>query len=142
MTRAHKLGPGTLKIGETGTELDLSCQMTEVKITWDADEGDPIDVLCGDTIPGDDRFTATLEGTVFQDMAANGVVDFSWSKKGSVHKVIFEPTAGNAKVEGKVKIKPVDLGGEVGKKNTSDLSWQFMGEPTFTPVTGDVADLE
>lgn len=139
MIKAQKLGPGSLKLGETGTDLDLSCQMTEVRITWDTDEGDSVSVLCGDTIPGDDTYTATLEGTVMQDFSAGGVIDYSWSNKGAVVPVEFVPTTGNAEVRGRVKITPIDMGGEVNKKNDSDLSWVFVGEPEFTPLSDETS---
>lgn len=130
-TRSQKLGPGELIIGETGTTIDLSCQMTEVKIAWENDESDPVHVLCGGIVPGDDTFTATLEGVAYQDMTETGIVEFSWNNKGAVVPFRFEPIDG-ANVVGEVKIMPIDLGGEVNVKNTSDLSWPCIGEPRFT----------
>lgn len=138
--QAQKLGPGELQIGETGSALDLSCQVTEVKITWDDDTDDDIPVLCGSVIPGASTFTAALEATVVQDMSAGGVVDYTWQNKGQDVPFTFTPTTGNAKVTGRVTLKPVDLGGEVGKKNDSDVEWPIIGEPVFTPLT-DPADL-
>lgn len=135
-TRAQKLGPGTLTIGETGSDLDLSCQMTEVSITWENDESDPVHVLCGGIVPGDDTFTATLEGVAYQDMTEAGIVEFSWSNKGSVVPFLFEPIDG-ASVVGQVKVLPIDLGGEINVKNTSDLSWPCIGEPVFTAAPAD-----
>lgn len=136
--RSQKLGPGELLIGETGTELDLSAQMTAVTIVWENDEGDAVNVLSGESLPGDDNFSASLEGTVMQDMSAAGVIDWTWSNKGRVVPIVFRPTGDTAKVAGRVKVLPVDLGGEVNIKNTSDLTWTFVGEPTFTPITDDV----
>lgn len=135
--KAQKLGPGRLQIGETGALLDLSCQVTEVKITWDNDTDDDIPVLCGGIMPGDDTFTAKLEATIVQDLSADGVIDYTWKNKGNVVPMTFTPTEGAAKVEGDVKIIPVDIGGEVKKKNTSDIEWGFVGEPTFTPLAAD-----
>lgn len=132
--RAQKLGPGTLQLGEVGTGLDLSCQVTEVTVTWDNDTDDDLPVLCGDVIPGDDTFTAELEATIVQDMVAGGVIDYTWKHRGEVVALTFTPTEGEARVTGRVKIIPVDLGGEVRKKNSSDVTWPFVGEPTFTPM--------
>jgi hypothetical protein len=47
-----KLGPGTLKIGATGSEIDVSCQINNAVISADKDEGDSITKLCGDVVPG------------------------------------------------------------------------------------------
>lgn len=133
--RSQVLGPGSLQIGETGTELDMSAQLTAVSIAWENDEGDALNVLSGETIPGDDNFTASLTATVVQDLTEDGVIDWTWSNKGKVVPVVFTPlTAGAAKVEGQVKVLPIDLGGDVKAKNTSDIEWSFVGEPTFTPL--------
>lgn len=133
--RAQKLGPGTLTIGETGSLLDLSCQVTEVKVTWDDDTDDDIPVLCGSVIPGAATYTAQLEATIVQDMSAGGVIDYTWTHKGETVPVTFTPTAGSATVTGEVTVKPVDLGGKVGSKNDADVEWPFNGEPQFTPLT-------
>lgn len=129
--KAQKLGPGELKIG--GDELDISCQMTEVKITWDYDEDDAVPVLCGGSMPGDTTYQAKLEGEAFQDLTENGIIDYTWKNRGEVKTVSFTPTTGKAKVTGSIVIQPLDLGGDVGKKNTSSLEFSFAGDPVFTP---------
>ena len=129
--RAQKLGPGELKIGSE--ELDISCQMTEVKITWDYDEDDAVPVLCGGSMPGDTTYQAKLEGEAYQDLTENGIIDYTWKNRGEVKTVSFTPTTGTAKVTGSIVIQPLDLGGEVGKKNTSSLEFSFAGDPVFTP---------
>ena len=129
--RAQKLGPGELKIG--GDELDISCQMTEVKITWDIDEDDAVPVLCGGTMPGDTTYQAKLEGEAYQDLTEGGIVEYTWKNRGEIKSVTFTPTTGKAKITGSIVIQPLELGGEVGKKNTSDIEFSFSGDPVFEP---------
>lgn len=129
--RAQKLGPGELKIG--GDELDISCQMTEVKITWDIDEDDAVPVLCGGTMPGDTTYQAKLEGEAYQDLTEGGIVEYTWKNRGEIKSVTFTPTTGKAKITGSIVIQPLELGGEVGKKNTSDIEFSFAGDPVFEP---------
>ena len=129
--RAQKLGPGELKIG--GEELDISCQMTEVKVTWDVDEDDPTLTLCGGTMPGDVNYQAKLEGEAFQDLTEGGIIDYTWKNRGQVKTVSFTPTVGKAKITGSVIIQPIELGGDVGKKNTSNIEFRFAGDPVFEP---------
>lgn len=133
--RAQKLGPGELKIG--GDELDISCQMTEVKITWDIDEDDAVPTLCGGTMPGDTTYQAKLEGEAYQDLTKGGILEYTWKKRGEIKSVTFTPTTGTAKITGSVVIQPLELGGEVGKKNTSDIEFSFAGDPVFTPNEPD-----
>lgn len=138
--RSQKLGPGELYLGETGSGIDISCQMTEARIQWDNDEDDAVPVLCGDTIPGDDTFTATLAGVLYQDMTVGGIIEWSWDNKGEIVPFRFVPATG-AEITGKVKVLPVDLGGEVKKKNTSDIEWPCLDEPVFTAIPVDDGDL-
>lgn len=137
--KSQKLGPGVLKLGETGTEIDISCQVTSVKITWSSDSEDDIPVLCGGFMPGDETYNATLEATLVQDLSEDGVIDFTWKHRGEVMKLEFTPTTGNAKVTGSVKINPMELGGDVRKTNTSDVEFPFMGDPDFKPLTASSA---
>lgn len=133
--RAQKLGPGELKIGSD--ELDISCQMTEVKVTWDVDEDDSVPTLCGGRMPGDTSYNAKLEGTAYQDLTKGGIIDYTWKNRGEVKTVSFTPTTGKAKITGSVVIQPIELGGEVGKKNTADIEFSFAGDPVFTPNDPD-----
>ncbi|MEJ4100728.1 hypothetical protein V5S96_10230 [Corynebacterium mastitidis] len=131
--KGFQLGKGELKFGETGTEVDFACQVTEVKVTWDNDSEDDLHTLCGGVLPGGETFTAKLEGTFIQDLSSKGVIDFTWANKGQTVKVAFKPRGNsNASVKGEVKIMPIDIGGEVNKTNTSDFEFPFVGEPTWT----------
>src|SRR5690625_7255491 len=85
--RSQKLGPGELYLGETGSGIDISCQMTEARIQWDNDEEDAVPVLCGDTIPGDATFPATLAGVVYQDVMAGGIIEWSWDNECDIVQV-------------------------------------------------------
>lgn len=134
--RSQKLGPGLLTIGELGSTLDLSAQLTAVSVTWENSEDEPLHVLSGEALPGDDNFTATLAGTVVQDLTEDGVIDWTWKNKGTVVPVTFTPSSGAAQVVGNVKVNPIDLGGDVNVRNTSDISWPFIGEPVYTPNAG------
>lgn len=134
--KATKLGPGTLIIGTTGTTLDLSCQLSAAKIEWDKDKEDDTPVLCGESIAGGVEYTAKLTATVLLDLAANGMVDFTWTHKGEQHEFVFVPnTVEGQQVSGTLTVDPLDVGGDEVKKNMSvDLEWDCVGEPVFEPV--------
>ena len=68
------LGPGSLIFG-TGTGaslLDISCQVTACKVTFDSDKEDDLPTLCGDTIAGEKIYTSKLEFSAGQDIIADG----------------------------------------------------------------------
>ena len=64
----NKLGPGTLTVGETGTAVDFTCQVTAARVEWTADAEDDVEVLCGESVPGARTYSAVLSGTIFNDL--------------------------------------------------------------------------
>lgn len=133
-----KLGPGTLTLTlGAGTPLDVSCQLVSAQVEWDKNKDDDETTLCGDVVAGDTTYSATLSGTVFQDLAAvspNGIVEFTWTNKGAECAFEFTPnTAAGATVAGNVTIDPLMIGGDTPKaKMRSDFKWDCVGEPTLT----------
>jgi len=104
------------------------------------DEGDTIQTLCGDSVPGSIVYDFALEGTVLQDLAvATGLVKFTWTNKGLPIPFEFTPSTGAVtKVAGTVIIDPLAIGtadGAVGDVLTSDFSWACVGVPTPTWAT-------
>ena len=135
--KVHKLGPGTITIGETGTELDFSCQVTAAHVDTEVDEGDEVTVLCGDVVPGARTYSHTFAGTLLQDLDAEGIVAYSWDHAGEAVPFSFTPsTAIAAKVDGELILDPLTIGGdEAGQNMTSDYEWAIVGTPTFTPAS-------
>lgn len=135
---SSKLGPGTLIFTIAAAASDWSCQVSKLKIVPDKDSDDPVVMLCGDTKPGATTYTATLEGTIDQDLeVTTGIVYWSWTNKGAVADVEFIPndTAVHTFL-GQVVVDPLQVGGEEGGKDmTSDFVYAFVGFPTLgTPA--------
>lgn len=132
------LGPGRLEFGEVGTLMDFSCQVTSVTVSMEPEREDPTPTLCGDSLIGESSYTATLEATLVQDLAETGIVAWSWENRGSTMPVVFVPnSAAGAEVTGSVVIDPISIGGDVKVRNTSDVSWSFVGEPELAWPAGD-----
>ena len=130
-----KLGPGTLSIGEVGTEVDFTCQVTAAHVDWEVDAEDPTEVLCGETVPGERSYTSVLAGTLYQDLGVStGIVAYSWQHKGEEVAFSFIPsTDAGDEVTGTVILDPLSVGGdEAGTNMTSDFEWAIVGEPTLT----------
>lgn len=128
----RKLGPGSLTVGAVGAPLDFSGRCTSAKVTWKVDTSDDVPVLSGSTIAGDRTYTATLEATVYQDdlyPGPGGLVDYSWANKGAQVPFTYTPYTGGRAITGELIVDPLDVGGDVQKKNTSDLKWGCVGEP-------------
>lgn len=129
------LGPGVLIFGTIGTDdLDLSCQVTAIKITFDSDKEDDLPTLCGGVITGEKIYTSKLEVSAAQDTEANGLIDWTWKNAGKEVPFKFVPTnSETAAVNGKCVVDPVDFGGEVKKRNISEFEFDIVGMPVFSP---------
>jgi hypothetical protein len=126
--QSFKMGPGTLKLDTSGS-LDVSCQVVACTVTCEenVDTTDAVDVLCGEQLAGDETVTYswTLEATLLQDIAASGVVAWSWTNKGVEKPFEFIPnTVGARKVTGTIVPVPIAVGGEAKQRPTSDLTWR------------------
>jgi hypothetical protein len=126
-----KMRQGTLTFGATGG-VDASTLITKASTKWKASADDPVEVLSGAMIAGDTTYTCQLTFTAYQDdMADGGLLAFSVTQRGTEQPFTFTPAAGGRSIVGTVRVDPIDVGGDVGAKNTSDVSWDCIGEPEF-----------
>jgi hypothetical protein len=144
-TSSTNLGPGTLEIGDTGTEIDVSCYVNNAMITSDKDAEDDRTMLCGDVLPGAVTYTYSLTGNMDSDHE-NGAASFfalSQAEPGSQANFTFTPnTAEGTVATGTLTIDPLDFGAdEMGAPLASDFEFSIVGKPTYT-YGGVAADSE
>lgn len=133
---SYVVGPGTLKVGDVGSEESIECQITSAIVQWSVDAEDDVPLLCGEVAPGDELFTAVISGNLFQDLSTGGIVEWSWTNKGESMPLEFIPNTAEAKkITGNIKVRPIDVGGEAKAKARSDFEWPFIGEPVLAAVT-------
>jgi hypothetical protein len=131
-----RLKNGQLQLGPTATTMDVSCQVTNARITsaYD-DDGDPLETLCGDQVPAGRKLSGRkLEGTIVQDFdldeASGGVIDYLWNHDLEVVDFTFVPdTNGAPTITGQVMLEvPGDsYGGDVNTRLTTDFAWNIQG---------------
>lgn len=132
---SYKLGPGSLILGDTGTPMEISCQVTSVSIEHDVDAEDDTPVLCGGVLPGDETESANLTGTIIQDLSDDGIIEWTWTNSGTVQPFVFIPNTDLAKqITGEVKIRRLNVGGDVKTSPTSDFEWPCVGLPDLAAV--------
>lgn len=142
MINESRLRNGTLTLGPDPGTVDVSCQITNARITTAySDDGDAVTTLCGDTKPPPRKLDGhKLEGTLIQDFdlpeADGGVIDYLWNHSLEVVTYTFLPddvTTG-VTVTGTVLIEiPTDTyGGDVNTRVTSDFTWSCQDEPIRT----------
>lgn len=141
--KVFKLGPGTLNLGEVGSPLEISCQLTNAVLTPDKDTEESVTVLCGDTIPGASTYQWKLTGTALADLTAGGIVDYTWTNQNTIVTFTFVPnTAAGASFTGELILDPLAVGGDSGKNMSADFEWDCVGSPVPTfvpPVAGTEA---
>lgn len=141
--KSYKLTAGTLLFGTA--PLDVSAQTT--KITIKAAENvatiEAVPVLTGGELPAEDDviYTWAMEATLLQDLDVAGVIEWSWNNKGTWQPFVFIPSnAADRGVSGECRPVPLDIGGDVKTRPTSDLTWVVRGSSTVTDPTFGVAD--
>jgi hypothetical protein len=129
------LSPGILKIGETGTEIDVSCLVNNAVVAADKDEGDSQTKLCGTVRPGAVTYTYHISGNVDTDIAdAAGLFALSQDNPGKEYPFTFTPnTDAGTTATGTLVVDPLDFGGDTtGETMTSDFDYTIVGVPAYT----------
>lgn len=128
------LGPGTLKVGAAGSEIDISCQINNARISTEKDQDDARTKLCGTVTPGRVTYTYNLSGNMDTDIeTAAGIFAFSQLNAGTIQEFEFIPnTAAGTSAAGQLMIDPLDFGAdEFGSPLDSDFEWSLVGAPTY-----------
>lgn len=135
MANSYKMGPGTLVLGAVGFEQDISCQITNAVLEPDFDSDDDLYTLCGDTLPGEQKTTWKMTGTAIQDLAAAGIVEWTWDNQGTTQPFQFTPsTTVGTEFTGSIVVRPLLVGGDVKSRPTSDFEFPVVGDPVMTTL--------
>jgi hypothetical protein len=133
-------GPGTLTIG-TGPGITVSSQVRAfaVEVAEEVTRTDAKKVLSGEELPASESATYnyTAKATFLQDDTTGGIIDYSYDNAGDEKAFSFKPNdARAAKIEGTLRIVPLNFGGEVDDPSPeSEVTFSVIGTPTFTPAT-------
>lgn len=137
MIQSHKLGPGSLTFGEVASQQEFASQLRSCSITPDTEEEDPIDVLSGEQIAGDETTNWTIGGAILDGYTMESLSVWAYQHKGEELQFEFIPNAditGAMKWTGKAKIRPIAHGGDVKSRNENDFEFKVVGEPTPSAV--------
>lgn len=138
-----KLYHGTLILGGTAPGVggtDFSCQPSNVTVTASSStSGDDLETLCGDKLLAETTLAWELDFTAVQDWEdPDGLIKYSWDN--ALTEVPFRWIPNGEKtvqIDGVVQVLPLDLGGDVNTRLTSDAAWPINGTPawgTHTPA--------
>jgi hypothetical protein len=128
------LGPGTLTIGEVGSEVDASCLVNSAKITPSKSSTDPTTKLCGTVKKGSNTYTYALSGNVDVDAGeASGLFALCQSNAGGEVPFTFVPSTDvGTTATGTIVLDPLEFGGdEYGSTMVSDFEFSLVGPPVY-----------
>lgn len=127
-----RLGDGTLKIGDVGTELDISAQVVGCRLTSSVDTGDTLTMLSGDSLSSGMTTESVLEGTLVLDPYTGGIGEYTWVNHGATKAFEFTPnTAAGMTVSGTLMVTRLDIGAdEHGSLLQPDFSWSVSAVDT------------
>lgn len=138
--KAHKLGPGLLTFGETGSPQEFGSQITNARIEPSVDEEDNIPVLSGEEVDGEETESWILAGSFLQDYSGiESTLVWCKTNSGTVLPFTFVPNAEEGlQIKGTVKVRAVQIGGDVKTKNTTDFEFKGIGDWIPSAYTGGV----
>lgn len=132
---------GELKLGvETGGigGVSFACQSTNIRITPTVGtEGEPVESLCGATLSADDTITYALTIGAIQDFDdPDGFQAYTWANKLTVVGFSWKPNEHSPTYTGRCKIIPAEVGGDVARRLTTEVTFAIQGEPEVAYAVG------
>lgn len=134
---AHKLGPGTLTFGATGSEQEFGTHVTRAELAPSWNEEDPVPTLSGDQYLDDGTFEGTISGEFLQEYSVEGLLKWTWDHTGEVLPFTFTPRNDAAlSFTGQCQVRAVTVGGDVKTANTAEFEWKVLEMPEIVTVGG------
>jgi len=133
------LGPGVLKLGETGTLIDVSCYVNNAAIEPTKNGGgDPVFKLCGASRPAAFTYSFQLTGNLDIDLGNDsGLFALAWAAPlGKTVDFEFIPSTEVAKTfTGQCVLDPFRVGADAyGDQLTADFALDCLGQPVLADV--------
>lgn len=131
------MGPGSLALGAGPLAVEGQVEEFAVECTENVKTTDPKPMLSGEDKITADKVTHSWKatGVLQQDLAAAGVVAYSWDNMGDEVAFTFVPsTAEGRKVTGTLRLVPIKVGGKAGDDPTSPITWAIIGTPVLAAV--------
>lgn len=137
--KAHKLGPGSLLLGETASAVEFAVALRSCSVEPETDEGDMVPVLSGDEYSEGDEDSFTLSGAIVENFDLDSLQVWAHLNHGGEVPFVFRPDNDKALgVKGTVKVRRIGIGGDVKEVNEKDFEFPGVGNYDLTDDTGAV----
>src|SRR5699024_8597220 len=127
--KAHKLGPGSLTLGETGTAVEFAVSLRSCAVEPETDEGDMVPVLSGDEYSEGDEDSYTLTGTVVENYDLDSVQVWAHVNRNTQQPFLFRPDNDKALgIKGEVMVRRIGFDGDLKERNELDFEFADDGD--------------
>lgn len=134
-----KLGPGTLKLGATGSEIEFASRTTKTELAPELKDEDEVGLLSGDAYKPEGKVEGSLTGTFYQEYGSDSLLKWTYDNAGKTVPFTFIPnTTDGMTFKGSCQVKPVKVGGDPKKTNTTDFDFPLVGGLPAITVTPKV----
>lgn len=124
---AEKLGPGTLKFGDTGSAKEFQAQTSKTEFKPELKLEDPTGMLDGSDYQAPGEWSGTISGTFFQSYGVDSLIAWCYEHAGEIMPFTFAPKGETGiSFAGRCVIMPVSVGGEAKKTNTTDFEFKVI----------------
>lgn len=128
--KSHRLGPGSLKFGETGSAVEFAVGVRKFAVEPETEDGDVLDVLSGDSVSEGETDSYKVTGEILQSYDNKSWIAWTWTNAGRTVPFTFRPDNDKAlAVTGEVKVRRASVGGDVKQRNTSEFELAGVGAP-------------
>lgn len=131
----HKLGPGILKFGATGSEQEFGTHVTKIELSPSWKDEDAIVTLSGDSYQPEGAFEGTISGEFLQEYGIKSLLAWTWNNTGQTVPFTFTPRSDSeVTFTGECVVRAVTVGGDVDSTNTAEFEWKVTKMPTMSQV--------
>lgn len=133
--KPQKLGRGRLTFNPGSAAQEFAAMTTNTVLKPELKTEDAVALLSGDSYVEAGEMKGSISGTIYQEYSKASLVNWILENAGKEVDFEFVPTSESTLgYKGKCTITPVEIGGDVGKANTSSFDFPLSGKPAvFTP---------
>lgn len=130
---AQSLGPGTLKFGSVGSEMEFSSRVLKVEYSPELKKDSPVEMLDGSVHQPEGKWEGKLTGEFYQEYGSTSLINWCLKHAGELMPFEFRPRNDSPMTfKGKCTIAPVKVGGDPKKENTTSFDFECVGKPEMT----------